>query len=618
MNKKSKTTLEKERLMKEVLGKRRINDFNFKTFEEEIKQDYGLSYPKELQDDKQPFTQALSQLKLKVMGQDEALNELVTAFRRPYVMGYQYHKNAMIVYGNEGVGKHTAIQELAKLLSKDDIVNSYEVYTLDMGLYQSATQESLFLQDLFSAINHPSSIICFENCKATNRIFLQMLSELIQKGKLTLNKRYVNQKGQLIESQSGLVKEAVSFIKAQDKYLVFLCDDQYADVEAVFDQAMLASIRDKIHFTKLNDATISKLITSQLHKIQQKVQDKLGIALTIDESIEKWLYAHYDHDRQMTCITSYLAQFYANIAQYALEHEVKEMTLKVEKIPLLIADDKQHVSLLKEDTKESLQSVKAQLADIVGLEKVKQHLWALESHILIQQKRKEQGLKTSPISKHMIFTGNPGTGKTTIARLLSRYMLAINALSKGQLVEVTRSDLVGKYVGHTAPLTMKVVESALGGVLFIDEAYSLYRGKDDSYGLECIDTLVKAIEDHRDELIVILAGYDKEMTSFLEANSGLRSRFPNIIHFDDYTAEQLLAIAQNIAQKQDYQIDEQALPALLAYFTQKQADRSQASGNGRLARNIVESAILQQAKRLATNPEEKLTLLKIEDFRLEE
>ena len=179
-------------------------------------------------------------------------------------------------------------------------------------------------------------------------------------------------------------------------------------------------------------------------------------------------------------------------------------------------------SLLAPDLCHSLDTVKAKLDRIVGLHEVKDYILSLEQNYQVQAMRKAQGLIASTPSMHMIFTGNPGTGKTTIARLISQYLKAIGALSGGQLVEVTRADLVGRYVGHTAPLTTQVIQSALGGVLFIDEAYSLYRGKEDSFGLEAIDTLVKGMEDHRDNLVVILAGYTKEMQEFLSANSGLR------------------------------------------------------------------------------------------------
>ena len=190
-------------------------------------------------------------------------------------------------------------------------------------------------------------------------------------------------------------------------------------------------------------------------------------------------------------------------------------------------------------------------------------------------------------------------------------------LSQGQLIEVSRSDLVGRYVGHTAPLTQQIIESALGGVLFIDEAYSLVRGKDDSFGLEAVDTLVKGMEDHRDDLIVILAGYSREMEEFLSANSGLKSRFPNILNFADYTGSELTQIAVSLAQGKDYVIGEGCLNDLTIYFNAVQMNSAARSGNGRLARNTVEKAILNQSRRILNDPQARMDLLLREDFDLE-
>ncbi len=177
-------------------------------------------------------------------------------------------------------------------------------------------------------------------------------------------------------------------------------------------------------------------------------------------------------------------------------------------------------------------------SQIVGLQPVKDYILSLEDNFKIQQLRRERGLKADSPSMHMIFTGNPGTGKTTVARIVSRYLKAIGVLQGGQLVEVTRADLVGQYVGHTAPLTQKAIQSALGGVLFIDEAYSLYRGKDDSFGLEAIDTLVKGMEDHR---ATSLSSWRATPGKWRSSSRQLRaaSRFPNIIEFPDYTAREL-------------------------------------------------------------------------------
>ena len=265
-----------------------------------------------------------------------------------------------------------------------------------------------------------------------------------------------------------------------------------------------------------------------------------------------------------------------------------------------------------------LDQVLAELDALCGLERVKKDVKSLINLVKVQKLRQELGLPVSPMSLHLVFLGNPGTGKTTIARLVAKYLKAIGALKGGQLVEVTRADLVGRYTGHTAPLTNSVIESALGGVLFIDEAYSLYRGEQDSFGLEAIDTLVKGMEDHRDELVVILAGYTREMEIFLTANSGLASRFPNKIEFPDYTAEELLQITHVQAKNKGYRLAESCTEPLLGYYARWQAADARTAGNGRLARNTLEKAIFHQSRRLVAEPAAELDLLLPSDLELKE
>ena len=266
---------------------------------------------------------------------------------------------------------------------------------------------------------------------------------------------------------------------------------------------------------------------------------------------------------------------------------------------------------------EKIEDLLAELDSYIGLGVVKEEVHNLINMVQVYKLRQQHDLPTTDMSLHMVFTGNPGTGKTMMARMMARIYRSLGILSKGQLVEVDRSGLVAGYVGQTALKTQKVIEKAMGGVLFIDEAYALYRGGEDSFGLEAIDTLVKGIEDHRDDLVVILAGYTKEMQLFLSANSGLASRFPNQSEFPDYTGAELYKILCSIAKGKGYTLDDACKLPLVTYFDRKQVEDAATNGNGRMARNTLEKAILNQSKRLVADPDASLELLLPGDFELE-
>ena len=248
----------------------------------------------------------------------------------------------------------------------------------------------------------------------------------------------------------------------------------------------------------------------------------------------------------------------------------------------------------------SLEELLSELDGLCGLDKVKADVKSLINLVKVRRLRQEHGLPVPPMSLHLVFLGNPGTGKTTVARLLARIYHAIGVLSKGQLVEVDRSGLVAGFVGQTAIKTGEVIQKALGGVLFIDEAYAL-AGQDNpnDFGREAIETLLKGMEDHRDNLIVIVAGYTELMDRFIHANPGLESRFNKYFYFEDYSGEQLMEIFQSMCEKNGYTLDDKAAEYAKTYFKELYEERDENFGNARDVRNVFERAVARQADRVA-------------------
>lgn len=263
----------------------------------------------------------------------------------------------------------------------------------------------------------------------------------------------------------------------------------------------------------------------------------------------------------------------------------------------------------------SLADLLGQLDELVGLEPVKRQVRQVSDLLKVQRLRGERGMAQPDTSHHLVFTGNPGTGKTTVARLVAQIYRALGVVSRGHVVETDRAGLVAGFVGQTAGQVDEVVEEALGGVLLIDEAYGLVRGGAQDYGREALDALVKRMEDHRDDLVVIVAGYPDEMDDFLDANPGLRSRFPRVIHFPDYRDEELVAIFELCCRADDYRPSAGALERLNTHLAQ--LERGRGFGNGRLARTMFEHGILAHATRVAglgAPTDEDLSTLLAEDI----
>ena len=613
--------------------KKMSGELDFDAIQKEVEKDFGVkpagakaeTTVKEIDErpEAQRFGDLMPKLAGELIGQEAFLKKLIIAFKRPYIMGWNEPKglkNAILVHGKPNSGRHTALRLTAEELARVDLLPTDQIQTMDLALYPGQGEEKLFLQDLYAALKK-GGILVLDHYESCHPAFLQQLAELICTGKLNLASRYVMQKGHLVDAGTALASETVGSLEANGCYIVIVSEKGQDKLAGAFGAKVVDALGDVCRTDALSRQHLEQIAGIHYEKLQNKAAKQLGFTLIADAGISGFIADKAKPENGIGDLLEYLQDCFQALAQYKLEKDAPDQTVSLvcedgHLFAVLDGVKTDLLSLLPGGYRGEVDAVKAEMDKIVGLKEIKDYILSLEKNYKVQEMRKAQGLPVSNVSMHMIFTGNPGTGKTTIARLVSKYLKAIGVLSGGQLVEVSRGDLVGKYVGHTAPLTMQVIKSAIGGVLFIDEAYSLYRGKDDSFGLEAIDTLVKGMEDNRDDLIVILAGYTKEMATFLTANSGLQSRFPNIIEFPDYSGEELTEIAQINATSRGYRLSEDAKAALLDYFCVVQAMDDRSSGNGRLARNVIESAILAQSRRVLDQPDAALDLLEKCDFDL--
>ena len=574
------------------------------------------------------FEGLADEVKKTVLGQDAFVEGVARAMRRPFVLGTEppAARNVVLLCGGAGTGRHFALTETARCMAARGLLRSDQIASLDLALYPNSGAEKLFLQDLYAALYAPGEIVVFEHYESCYPGFLKTISDLAVKGSAPLSSRYlVNKEGILVDAGTALAPGAVSRIDPRGKYLIFFSNKGREAMADHFGAAFVSALGDVCTTTPFAREDLAALAAQQLNALARKVQTRLGLTLSAGADVRDHVAARCTPEQGAEGLAACCDKIFRALSEYCLQTDKKltgtvTLTARPDGIDFQLgnAAPARLFDLLPAAYTGAVDEIKRELDELVGLAPVKEYVFGLADNIQVQQRRAAAGFKTASLSMHMIFTGNPGTGKTTIARLVARYLKAIGALKGGQLIEVGRGDLVGRYTGHTAPLTNSVIESALGGVLFIDEAYSLYRGEQDSFGLEAIDTLVKGMEDHRDELVVILAGYTKEMETFLTANSGLASRFPNKIEFPDYTADELLDITMVLAKGKGYRLAESCTFPLLGYYKRRQALDSRTAGNGRLARNTLEKAIFNQSRRLVAEPAAELDLILPGDLEFEE
>lgn len=401
-----------------------------------------------------------------------------------------------------------------------------------------------------------------------------------------------------IRLRDNLKKEFLHFL-----IYISMIDGRYGEQEKAFikkklgfevSALMAADIKNRNmlgagYITRVPETFKYFILANAGHKIKNDRYDNKE-ARTLAETYRKlgqeYLAANTESTEvEINVLSSYCVMLDENLKSYGLlRPDYKSVTIQAE---------------TEDDEKPDADELIAELNSLTGLTAVKEDVNALINLLKVQKMREQMGMKQTSVNKHLVFMGNPGTGKTTVARLLARIYKAIGVISKGHLVEVDRSGLVCGYIGQTATKTAEVIESALGGVLFIDEAYTLTNGKGQGdFGQEAIDTLLKGMEDNRDDLVVIVAGYTELMEEFLDSNPGLRSRFNKFINFEDYTAEEEVEILINNCKKQEYMLSRDALEEARRFFTDRVANKPEGYANARDVRNYLEKAISNQASRI--------------------
>ncbi|MDR0579260.1 MAG: AAA family ATPase [Campylobacteraceae bacterium] len=572
------------------------------------------------------FIEIENELKRTIIGQDGFINNLCVAFKRPFITGYDdtKPKNTIFIFGNKSSGKALGITTITAILANKAVLNYHKVSRIDLLRYSLNTHYDIFLSDLYKALHEMSDVVLFENFEKCHSRIIDVLTSLVQNGFYLMDKRYATQNGVLVEATGALIQSSIDSIQANSKFFVFISEKKSNSIVDIFGNKFIFNVGDIISLNNFEKADLEKITRNLVEKFIAKCVNNFHLYVSLSNDAILKLADSFNTKTGIAGIAEYIdTNIYKPLAEYKIKHVINSSNIKIDiKDGNFICSIDDNIinlsSLIKNKNTSGLDEVKLELDNIIGLSNVKKYIMSLEDNLQIQEMREKSGLKTAKISMHMIFTGNPGTGKTTIARIVAKYLKALGVLSSGQLREVTRNDLVGQYVGHTAKITNDVIKSALGGVLFIDEAYSLSRGTSDPFGIEAIDTLVKAMEDYRDDLVVILAGYEDEMKDFLKTNSGLKSRFPNIIEFKDYSSQEMYQISLIIAKSNGYTIDDDCEKPLIELYDKKQIKGRNDSGNGRLVRNTIEGAILQQSKRLLKDKSAPINVLSYKDFNFED
>ncbi len=572
---------------------------------------------------KKEFLKIKDNLNKALIGQDHLVDNLCNYFDEKLEND---SKGTIFILGEKDTGKRMSIQLLFKELEKFYLVENSEVSEINLRNYNFNLGYNVFLTDLYKALNSSSKVVVFRNFDSASEKMLRTISNIYPNSCLTLEEDYIMKNDFLIEANDDEDSERIRSFICHSKFFIFLSYKNDLKLNEMFSDIFIEHI-DKVFYTKpLNKEERVELIRRNLKKSFDDIDETFNIDIKIslekrrtidkDDELCNFLQESYKEDKEFG-----ITEFINYKIDKPLRNLINKENLAGEStIVIYINNEEIYCNTingtfnLSKYLTPTLGEVKYKLNSIIGMENLKDFISNIENNIKVQRIRETLGLKSSRMSKNMIFAGNAGTGKTNAARITYEYLNALGLLSKGTYREVSKADFVSENPADTAKRTNEIIESAIGGVLFIDEAYSLCESKEDKVGKEIVDALLKGIEDNRDDLTVILAGYAKDMENFLSMNSGLKSRFPNIINFEDYTPEEMYEIAVNIAKSKGYKIAEDVKDNLIDLFSRNQIRGRNDLGNARFVRNVIENAIMDASKKYLSDTTKSIDLLEKDNF----
>lgn len=569
------------------------------------------------------FKSIEEKLNNEFIGQNNFFNKLCDYFREKISND---EKGILLLVGSKDTFKKTSVRFIFQELKENKVIENGEVEDIDLSEYSFKLGYNAFLTDLYEKLNNNSKCIIFKNIDMATEEILALLSKIRPNSCLPLKSEYILKNKFMIEAEANNSAEKINAFLCHNKFFIFVYNNDNDDKFNKIKDKYLKNSEEVFYTKDLTKDERDLVIKAETIREIRKIQNEFNIEVILEikedsKKADDYLLCSYLQDFFVEDINFDVKQYVSYKVYKPLRNLINNQGLQNENKILIYVEENEiycktndEVYKLSDYSIPTLEEARYKLDSIIGIDELKEFIQNVENNYKVQEIRERLGLKSSMPSLNMIFAGNAGTGKTNAARVTFEYLNALGIIKKGVFREVSKADFITENPSDAAKRTNDIINSALGGVLFIDEAYSLCQDENDKVGKEIVDALLKGIEDNRDNLIVIIAGYEKDIEKFLKYNQGLSSRFPNTIHFHDYDPKQMYAIAVNIAKSKGYTISEKAKNGLIDLFTKNQLIGKNDLGNARFVRNIVENAILDASKKYLTNKEREIDVLERDNF----